>query len=136
MPEPATRSLLPSLLLCTAVLAGCSSTNPYFDASRAHYRPQGFANSDPGVVGGAFPWYEILGRRLRGDFQPSAPPAGGYAAFAERWQVPVDLKLLHERTAPPRIIWLGHASLLLQVGERNILIDPNFSDYAGPKRWL
>lgn len=35
----------------------------------AHHRPQGFANSDPAVVLGNFPWYEMVWRSLRGDFK-------------------------------------------------------------------
>lgn len=32
----------------------------------------------------------------------------------------------------PTIVWFGHSSLLIKTGQRNILIDPIFSDHAGP----
>jgi len=121
-----------SLLL----MASCAQVNPAYDSRRAHHRPDGFANSDPGVVGGRIPLVEILVRRLRGDFSPSAPPAGGYEAFAAAWSTPVDHALLAQRSRMPRLTWLGHASMLLQVDGLNVLIDPQLSDFAGPSAML
>lgn len=44
--------------------------------------------------------------------------------------VKTDLKAL---TAPaPVIVWFGHSSLLIKTGQGNILIDPVFSNHAGP----
>jgi L-ascorbate metabolism protein UlaG (beta-lactamase superfamily) len=44
--------------------------------------------------------------------------------------VKTDLKAL---TAPaPTIVWFGHSSLLIKTGQGNILIDPIFSNHAGP----
>lgn len=113
-------------------LAACAPVNVHYDAARAHHRPGGFVNSDPTAALGQYPWYEILWRNLRGDFRPTAPPEGGYEAFAQRWSAPVDHALLAQRSEAPRITWLGHASLLLQVAGRNILIDPQLSAIAGP----
>jgi N-acyl-phosphatidylethanolamine-hydrolysing phospholipase D len=122
--------------LLAAMLSGCSTTNPYFDPAKAHHRPNGFANSDVSERTGGAPLHEILWRRLRGDFRPLSEPQGGYAAFAKRWQVPVDTQQLQASDGPPRITWLGHATMLLQVAGRNILIDPNLSSFAGPTSWL
>jgi N-acyl-phosphatidylethanolamine-hydrolysing phospholipase D len=122
--------------LATLLLAGCLTANPRYDASKAHHRPDGFVNSDPAARISQFPWYDILLRRMRGDFSPTRPPAGGYEAFAAAWTMPVDHARLARPAAAPRITWLGHASLLLQVDGRNILIDPQFSDHAGPLPWL
>ncbi len=113
------------------LLTACATVNTHFDAAKPHHRPDGFVNSD-GVSLGQFPWYEILVRNLRGDFRPLREPQGGYEAFARAWSVPVDQAALARRSEAPVITWLGHATLLLQVGGRNILIDPQLSDVAGP----
>lgn len=126
---------LPSLslfALLMAVIGACSTVNQKYDPTRTHHRPNGFVNSDASVQIGTFPWYEIMFRRLRGDFQPAKPPDGGYEKFILDWSQPIDLATLHTPAATPRITWLGHASLLLQVGGQNILIDPQLADHASP----
>lgn len=44
--------------------------------------------------------------------------------------VKTDLKAL--RASPPTIVWFGHSSLLIKTKQGNILIDPIFSNHAGP----
>ncbi len=97
-----------------------------------HHREGGFGNSDPTVVIGDFPWYEMVWRSLRGDFKPLAAPAGGYEAFAKEWSMPVDHGRLAMRHDEPQVTWLGHVSILLQVDGLNILIDPTLAGFAGP----
>ncbi|HVF82028.1 MAG TPA: MBL fold metallo-hydrolase [Flavisolibacter sp.] len=36
----------------------------------------------------------------------------------------------------PTVIWFGHSSFLLKTATANILVDPNFSGYAGPLRGM
>jgi len=121
-----------AIIAAMSLLAACTPVNIHYNAAKQHHRPDGFVNTDTTAKVGGIPWYEILFRRMRGDFSPSAPPAGGYEAFAAQWTQPVDHALLARRSQTPRVTWLGHASVLLQVAGRNILIDPQFSAKAGP----
>ena len=98
----------------------------------AHHRPKGFANTNPHITIGKFPWYEMVWRSLRGDFQPKDKPENGYEGFAKEWQTPINYSLIAKRHKQPHITWLGHVSMLLQVQELNILIDPTLADFAGP----
>ena len=92
-----------------------------------------FLNTDASAVIGDFPWYEMVWRGVRGDFRPRRAPAGGYAAFAQAWSLPVDLARIHRRSQSPRVTWLGHVAVLLQVAGANILTDPVLSGFAGPR---
>ena len=67
--------------------------------------------------------------------EPAAPPDG--------WKVPVvplDPASLADPATNPSVTWIGHATVLLRLAHRNILIDPIFSEraspvyFAGPKR--
>lgn len=98
----------------------------------AHHRPRGFANSNPDIVIGNFPWYDMVWRGLRGDFTPRSKPAGGYEGFARAWSVPVDHARLAQRQVRPVVTWLGHVTVLLQVAGLNILTDPTLAGFAGP----
>lgn len=93
---------------------------------------QRFSNSDPQVVIGNFPWYEMVWRSLRGDFKPTSDPAGGYEAFAREWSQPVDHARIGQRQTEPVVTWLGHVTVLLQVAGLNILLDPTLAPCAGP----
>lgn len=122
--------------LLVLALAACATVNPRYDPAKPHHRTDGFVNPGNSEQVGGAPMLEVIQRRWRGDFRPQAPPAGGYGAFAERWQTQPDRRRLNDPEGPPRLTWLGHASMLLQAGGRNILIDPNLANYAGPLSWL
>jgi L-ascorbate metabolism protein UlaG (beta-lactamase superfamily) len=124
-------------LVAAGSLAGCVGPNPHYDPAKAHHTPEGFTNNDRSVVqAGKYPWYEILWRNMRGDFSPLAPPAGGYEAFAKQWLVAPDRALIGQRHDAPVVTWLGHATVLVQVGGLNLIVDPQFSMHAGPTSWL
>ena len=113
------------------MVANLMHSNP-FPTKPPHHREAGFANSNPAVVIGNFPWYEMVWRSLRGDFKPLSEPQNGYAAFAQEWSVAVDHARIAQRQVKPVVTWLGHVSVLLQVGGLNVLTDPTLADFAGP----
>lgn len=117
-------------------LVACSTVNPNYDPGKSHHRPNGFVNSDPTLEIGTLPWYHILMRRMRGDFEPGQPPEGGYERFVADWSVPLDPASLTDPRDAPHLTWLGHAGILLQLAGKNILIDPQLSAYAGPFRLI
>lgn len=48
--------------------------------------------------------------------------------------VKTDLKLIP--ATYPVIIWFGHSSYMIKIDGKNILVDPNFSDFASPLEFL
>ena len=117
---------------CPARANNHTMTTDILQVKPRHHQNNGYTNSDPSVVIGRFPWYEMVWRSLRGDFKPRSAPRNGYGAFAKEWSVPVDHVRLAQRQHVPTITWLGHVSMLLQVGGLNVLIDPTLADFAGP----
>ncbi len=134
------RLALPSAILAASLLAGCAQVNSYYDASKPHHRPEGFANNYP-----PNPAYQ---RPKVGFFE-------GWAGRIRNWTsdgserlplapvptVAADLGYLHANKTEPALTWIGHATFLLQTGNGvNILLDPVFEDrasplsFAGPKR--
>ena len=63
------------------------------------------------------------------------PPREGYAAFANRWLQPPDFS-----PGGSRAWWLGHATVLLRLGNLHLITDPHLGlraspfSFAGPKR--
>ncbi|MDB5817539.1 MAG: fold metallo-hydrolase, partial [Rhizobacter sp.] len=122
----ASRAVFASL---ACLVASCSSVNPYYDASKPHHRPDGFQNNyvefKPKGIGELLRWrYEAIRAGL-------PLPAG-----APTPSVTADLAFIRANavaaTMQPAVTWIGHASVLAQVGGLNVLIDPVFSQRASP----
>lgn len=127
------RFLLLTGVLLLLLTAGCSGKNPHYDPDKSHHTPTGFQNNYPhSRPSGLDLWRWFLQRRLAG--LPKKPTL-------ELAPVPADLDYLHANRTESAVTWIGHATLLMQMGGLNILTDPHFSrraspvQWAGPKRW-
>jgi N-acyl-phosphatidylethanolamine-hydrolysing phospholipase D len=113
------------VVLCSAVLAACSTVNPHYNSAKKHHRPDGFNNNyiDNWAAGqpSFFRWqWERLGANLLPD-EPALIPV-----------VKPDLALLRSSTRDVRVTWLGHSTALWQINGLNILTDPHFTERASP----
>lgn len=122
-------------------LAACGTNHPYYDASKPHHRPGGFVNVDGPTGGKPFSEFARWQYERTRDGLPR-PPAGQVAGVAGFPVQRPDLALLEANRLGARVTatWIGHATLFMQLGGRNLLVDPVFSDrvspvsFAGPKR--
>jgi len=104
--------------------------NPYYDPTKAHHRPDGFQNNYIEFSG------KSLGEVLRwrwGAMRQGLPPAPS----APIPSVAADLAFLHANARAgaamePSVTWVGHATVLAQLGGLNVLTDPVFSERASP----
>lgn len=116
------------------LIAGCAGSNPYFDSSKPHHRPDGFVNSDGTTV--SKPISDLL-RWYRERFGKDLPPPPGefipsYSEFPFRQFDKSDLNQYSDTTAS----WLGHATVLVRAKGFTMLTDPHFSVRAFPVQWM
>jgi N-acyl-phosphatidylethanolamine-hydrolysing phospholipase D len=115
------------------LLAGCTTVNPYFDASKKHHRADGFNNNyiDNWRDGQPSFWAWQWARWT------------GTVPVQDATRVPVvkpDLAYLRANRRDITVTWIGHSTALWQLGGLNILTDPHFTaraspvSFAGPKR--
>lgn len=137
--KTALTALITTLFL-SVVVAGCSNVNAYYDATKRHHTPRGFANNYPPnpaykrpEVGFIEGWLARLKNWTNDN--------GARAPFEPILSVQPDLPFIHRNTTEPALTWIGHATFLFQTGSGiNILTDPVFEDrasplpFAGPKR--
>lgn len=125
--------LVGALGIAGLLSSGCSSTsNPYYDSSKAHHRPDGFVNSDGTIV--SKPFSDLM-RWYRERFGKSLPPPPGefYSSYDDFPREPLNTDAVMASDA--NITWLGHATVLLKAGELTVLTDPHFSLRAFPVQW-
>lgn len=104
--------------------------NPYHDPAKPHHRVEGFQNNyteyQPKSLSDILRWRrDAVLRRL-----PPAPQAATP-------RVPPDLPWLRANAAAgsamaPAITWVGHATVMAQMGGLTLLTDPMFSQRASP----
>jgi N-acyl-phosphatidylethanolamine-hydrolysing phospholipase D len=103
----------------------------------AHHRPEGgFRNPWPRAEQHGFgDFLKWVVERRRKPRRPDPDPST-FTRVEPQFAVP--------RPAPEELTltWIGHTSFLIQIGGRNVLLDPMWSDraspvqFAGPKRWV
>jgi len=93
-----------------------------------HHADNGFKNLYPTRKHGFWDFLKWQWERRWKDI----PAAESYNFPAARNE-PRFLRMNRDKTT---LTWIGHATLLLQIGGRNILTDPVFSDRASPVQWV
>jgi N-acyl-phosphatidylethanolamine-hydrolysing phospholipase D len=124
--------------ICTLFsLASCATVNENYNPAKKHHRIEGFQNNYTDATDKSR--LELLRwqwERARAGLPK--PPEKSTPI------VPADLKFVsanNGETQEPAITWIGHATMLVQMGGLNILLDPIFSEraspvqFAGPKRY-
>jgi N-acyl-phosphatidylethanolamine-hydrolysing phospholipase D len=119
------------------LLSGCANVNDNYNPAKKHHRPDGFQNNYTDATDKSrldllrWQW-----ERARAGLPK--PPQQLTPVMAP------DLKFVsanNGKAQEPAITWIGHATMLVQMGGLNILTDPIFSDraspvqFAGPKRY-
>jgi N-acyl-phosphatidylethanolamine-hydrolysing phospholipase D len=123
-------------VIASTLIAGCANVNEDYNAAKKHHRTHGFQNNYTDATDKSR--LELLRwqweRARAGLPKPPEKPTPVVAP---------DLKFVsanNGKTQEPAITWIGHATMLVQMGGLNILLDPVFSEraspvqFAGPKR--
>ena len=123
-----------TMMLCATcvLLLAASRSNPHYNPAKSHHTQSGFRNNYSHQEKQSF-WKWQWERSTHG--VPENPPGGyGFALLRP------DVAFLASNRVEPTLTWIGHATLLLQVGGVNILTDPHLTEraspvsFAGPKR--
>ena len=131
-----TRAFLRSLVVtaCAVLSASCSTTNPYFDAAKPHHRPTGFQNNDNESSA------KSLSALMRWQFAalrqglPKPPQLPTPQVTADRVFIAANARA--GALMQPAITWIGHATMLAQLGGLNLITDPVFSQRASPLSFI
>jgi N-acyl-phosphatidylethanolamine-hydrolysing phospholipase D len=108
--------------------------NPYYDPGKPHHRPDGFQNNyvefAPKTLGDVLRWRWAATRE---GLPP--PPSTPIARVAPELDF-IHANALAGAAMQPAVTWIGHATVLAQIGGLNILTDPIFSERASPIRFV
>ena len=108
--------------------------NRYYDPAQPHHRPDGFQNNDteftPKSLAEVLRWRRDAARR--GLPPPPKTPIP---------RVAPELAFLHANAdagaqMEPAVTWIGHATVLAQLGGLTLLTDPIFSERASPLSFI
>jgi N-acyl-phosphatidylethanolamine-hydrolysing phospholipase D len=118
-------------------LAACTTMNADYDAAKRHHRPDGFQNKYAPAIDK--PRLDLIRWKIEsaraGLPKPPEQPTPVVAP---------DMTFVSANSGSaqqPAITWIGHSTMLVQMGGLHILTDPQFSEraspvqFAGPKRY-
>lgn len=107
--------------------------NPYFNPNKKHHRPDGFQNNYLSFRGKR--WHEVLRWRWQawraGHPRPMSQPIPVVAPELDFIRTNAEAGL----SMQPAMTWIGHITVLTQVGGLNFLTDPVFSERCFPVQW-
>jgi N-acyl-phosphatidylethanolamine-hydrolysing phospholipase D len=131
MTRPAAR---PLAAVTVALLTSCNAVNPYFDASKPHHRASGFQSNYTEFaskgLGDLLRWqFEAARQGLPKPPQTPTPRVAPDLAF-------ITANASASAAMQPAITWVGHATMLAQIGGINLITDPVFSQRASPLSFM
>jgi N-acyl-phosphatidylethanolamine-hydrolysing phospholipase D len=121
------------LVVGAGLLAGCTGPGAPRPGAPAHHLERGFRNLNPEYTRPGFwvRWGFFFRRIWATTFHPRT---------AKLERVDNDGRDLRADSGQPTVTWVGHSTLLVQLGGVNLLTDPQWSDraspfsFAGPRR--
>ncbi len=125
--------MLVAIALSLVLAAMWTPEHPYYDRTRAHHLPDGFTNRH-GARGGK-PLGVLLSWLAQRTWAGLPPTPSTWVQGYDFPVVTPDLEFLGRNPDQISVTWIGHATLLVQVGGLNILTDPHFSRRAFPVQW-
>jgi len=128
------RYVLLRILIAAVSFTGCATMSDSESKRPEHHTVSGFRNLF--IENNAKGFGDMWNWKVKGD--------GPRGTEADRRSVPrvqVDQAALSSPGEAPQVTWIGHATVLFQMGGKTVITDPVFSDrcsplsFAGPKRY-
>jgi N-acyl-phosphatidylethanolamine-hydrolysing phospholipase D len=111
-------------LICISAM-NCAAQTP--SAEKPHHTPNGFKNTHEYEEHGF--WDFLRWRQERANKDIPGPESYNFPLAQN------DPNFLNHNRDKKTVTWIGHATILLQLGGYNILTDPHFSRRASPVQW-
>jgi N-acyl-phosphatidylethanolamine-hydrolysing phospholipase D len=113
-------------------LTGCANVNEDYNPAKKHHRTEGFQNNDTSATDKPFSdFLRWQWERARAGLPK--PPQQLTPIVAPNLKF---VSANNGKTQEPAITWIGHATMLVQMGGLNILTDPVFSERASPVKFV